>query len=61
MSHLHKHSDPLQQNDIQLRYLQFLLIIAEMFLHLDWSSTCGKLHWLDTIWKGTRVYIRSHH
>ncbi len=37
MSHLHKHSDPLQQNDIQLRCLQFLLIIAEMFLHLDWS------------------------
>jgi hypothetical protein len=24
------------------------------------ESTCGKFNWLDMIWKGTHVYIRSH-
>ena len=24
------------------------------------ESTCGKLNWLDMIWKGTHLYIRSH-
>jgi hypothetical protein len=43
---------------IELRYILFPLIILEMFLQLDWSPPVVN-SWLDMIWKGTHLSIRS--
>ena len=43
---LHKYSDPLLWDSIELRCILFPLIILEMFLQLDWSlSVVNSIDW----------------
>ncbi len=46
ISHLHKYSDPLQQH---------LKFSSGAWL----ESTCGKINWVDMIWKGTHLSIKG--